>query len=86
MCSDPEEFLISKSEYAKWINIKEFLKTKRPLVKYDCNKKSGKFNLVNGITRAKKYMVQMQILYTCCESDNLQSSHFSENEDHSHGI
>ncbi|CAG8710488.1 13884_t:CDS:10, partial [Racocetra persica] len=29
MCSDPEEFFISKSEYAKWI--KEFLKTKRPL-------------------------------------------------------
>ncbi|KAF0413852.1 hypothetical protein F8M41_007715 [Gigaspora margarita] len=29
MCSNPEEFLISKSEYAKWI--KEFLKTKRPL-------------------------------------------------------
>ncbi|CAG8711089.1 20537_t:CDS:2 [Gigaspora margarita] len=33
MCSDPEELLISKSEYAKWI--KEFLKTKRPLVKYE---------------------------------------------------
>ncbi|CAG8662353.1 8747_t:CDS:1, partial [Paraglomus occultum] len=37
MCSDPEELLIfSKSEYAKWI--KEFLKTKRPLVKYDCKR------------------------------------------------
>ncbi|CAG8645008.1 8679_t:CDS:10, partial [Cetraspora pellucida] len=33
MCSDSEEFLILKSEYAKWI--KEFLKTKRPLVKYE---------------------------------------------------
>ncbi|CAG8838656.1 17699_t:CDS:10, partial [Gigaspora margarita] len=29
MCTDPEEFFISKSEYAKWI--KEFLKTKMPL-------------------------------------------------------
>ncbi|RHZ66979.1 hypothetical protein Glove_303g125 [Diversispora epigaea] len=29
MCSDPEEFLIPKSEYAKWI--KEFQKTKMPL-------------------------------------------------------
>ncbi|CAG8613267.1 5592_t:CDS:2, partial [Paraglomus occultum] len=36
MCSDPEELLISKSEYAKWI--KEFLKIKRPLVKYDCKR------------------------------------------------
>ncbi|CAG8825044.1 5230_t:CDS:1, partial [Racocetra persica] len=36
MCSDLEEFLISKSEYAKWI--KEFLKTKRPLVKYECKR------------------------------------------------
>ncbi|CAG8628717.1 23401_t:CDS:10 [Gigaspora margarita] len=33
MCTDPEEFFISKSEYAKWI--KEFLKTKMPLVKND---------------------------------------------------
>ncbi|CAG8838251.1 22586_t:CDS:2, partial [Gigaspora margarita] len=31
MCTDPEEFFISKSKYAKWI--KEFLKTKMPLVK-----------------------------------------------------
>ncbi|CAG8796902.1 24691_t:CDS:2, partial [Racocetra persica] len=29
MCTDPEEFFISKSEYAKWI--KEFQKTKTPL-------------------------------------------------------
>ncbi|CAG8675940.1 979_t:CDS:10 [Cetraspora pellucida] len=36
MCTDPEELFISKSEYAKWI--KEFLKTKRPLVKYNCKK------------------------------------------------
>ncbi|RHZ51156.1 hypothetical protein Glove_482g26 [Diversispora epigaea] len=36
MCSDPEEFLIPKSEYAKWI--KEFQKTKTPLVKYNCKK------------------------------------------------
>ncbi|KAF0484340.1 hypothetical protein F8M41_023025 [Gigaspora margarita] len=36
MCSDPEELLISKSEYAKWI--KEFLKIKRPLVKYNCKR------------------------------------------------
>ncbi|CAG8804042.1 5353_t:CDS:2, partial [Racocetra persica] len=34
MCTDPEEFFISKSKYAKWI--KEFQKTKTPLVKYDC--------------------------------------------------
>ncbi|CAG8536386.1 33916_t:CDS:2 [Racocetra persica] len=32
ICSDPEKFLISKSEYTKWI--KEFLKTKRSLAKY----------------------------------------------------
>ncbi|CAG8727517.1 35660_t:CDS:2, partial [Racocetra persica] len=36
MCTDPEEFFISKSEYAKWI--KEFQKTKTPLVKYDCKR------------------------------------------------
>ncbi|CAG8540346.1 6580_t:CDS:10, partial [Cetraspora pellucida] len=36
MCTDPKELFISKSEYAKWI--KEFLKTKRPLVKYDCKR------------------------------------------------
>ncbi|CAG8687539.1 17281_t:CDS:2, partial [Cetraspora pellucida] len=36
MCTDLEELFISKSEYAKWI--KEFLKTKRPLVKYDCKR------------------------------------------------
>ncbi|CAG8705200.1 14248_t:CDS:2, partial [Racocetra fulgida] len=36
MCSDPEEFFISKLEYAKWI--KEFLKTKTPLAKYNCKR------------------------------------------------
>ncbi|CAG8484264.1 24703_t:CDS:2 [Cetraspora pellucida] len=36
MCTDPKELFISKSEYAKWI--KEFLKTKRPLVNYDCKR------------------------------------------------
>ncbi|CAG8765447.1 16365_t:CDS:10, partial [Gigaspora margarita] len=34
MCTNPEEFFILKSEYAKWI--KEFLKMKMPLVKNDC--------------------------------------------------
>ncbi|CAG8835930.1 7730_t:CDS:2, partial [Gigaspora margarita] len=36
MCTDLEEFFISKLEYAKWI--KEFLKTKMPLVKDDCKR------------------------------------------------
>ncbi|CAG8699213.1 9201_t:CDS:2, partial [Racocetra persica] len=36
ICTDPEEFFISKSKYAKWI--KEFQKTKTPLVKYDCKR------------------------------------------------
>ncbi|CAG8718258.1 20491_t:CDS:10, partial [Cetraspora pellucida] len=36
MCTDSEEFFISKLEYAKWI--KEFQKTKIPLVKYDCKR------------------------------------------------
>ncbi|CAG8505861.1 4226_t:CDS:2, partial [Cetraspora pellucida] len=82
MCTDPEELFISKSEYAKWI--KEFLKTKRPLIKYDCkrhkpfvsdfalgnsfinqtpmlfhinqkNKKSEKFNSVNGMTKNRHW-------------------------------
>ncbi|CAG8497112.1 15972_t:CDS:2 [Cetraspora pellucida] len=34
--NDPEEFFISKLEYAKWI--KEFLKTKTPLAKYNCKR------------------------------------------------
>ncbi|CAG8573144.1 12136_t:CDS:2 [Cetraspora pellucida] len=36
MCSNPEEFFILKLEYPKWI--KEFLKTKIPLAKYNCKR------------------------------------------------
>ncbi|CAG8718664.1 17759_t:CDS:2 [Cetraspora pellucida] len=48
MCTDPEEFFISKSEYAKWI--KEFQKTKTPLK----NKKSKKFNPVKWHDKGEK--------------------------------
>src|SRR6185295_14230382 len=38
------------------------------------NKKSEKFNLVNGVTRAKRYMVQMRTLYTGQKIDTVNRS------------